>query len=124
MEATVWSELIKQAPWAAAYILTVYMFLQFISRSEDKRMQHEKDLEDKRIAAAKEREKERRDHELIISNMQAQNMKQILEAQEKNNEVIATTLAEHEKASRERYERIGITKDLITAVKDNKEKRR
>lgn len=120
----VWIKFIEQAPWAAAYIFTVYMFLNFISKSEDKRMEHEKALEDKRIDAAKEREKERREHEATIANMQAQNMKQLLERQEATFETIAQALSEHEKASKERYDRMGITKDLIAAVKEEKDKRR
>ena len=116
----VWIKFIEQAPWAAAYIFTVSMFLNFISKSEDKRMEHEKTLEDKRIAAAKEREQERRTHETTIANMQAQNMKQLLEYVEAQMQKQTNALIDHEKASQDRHERLGMTKELIAAVKEEK----
>ena len=96
------------------------MFLNFISKSEDKRMEHEKTLEDKRIAAAKEREQERRTHETTIANMQAQNMKQLLEYVEAQMQKQTNALIDHEKASQDRHERLGMTKELIAAVKEEK----
>lgn len=119
----VWIKLIEQAPWAAAIILTVYMFLTYLGKLEDKRMAHDAEAEKQRTENAKERERERRDHEMLIANLQANSMKAMLEKMEAGMETIAKSLSEHDRRSREQYEKIGMTKDLIAAVND-KEKRR
>ena len=119
----VWIKLIEQSPWAAAIILTVWMFLNDRAKSEDKRLAHEKELEGTRIAAAKDREQERRSHELTIANMQAQNMKQLIEYVEAQIQKQTQALDEHEKASQDRYERQNNTKELMTAVKEQKGRR-
>lgn len=123
METSVWVKLIEQAPSAAIIVVVVYMFLTYLGKLEDKRMAHDTDAEKQRTENAKERERERRDHEIQIASLQANAMKQMLEQMETGMETIAKTLAEHDKASRERYEKIGMTKDLIAAVKDEKGKR-
>ena len=124
METSVWVKLIEQAPSAAIIVVVVYMFLTYLGKLEDKRMAHDTEAEKQRTDNAKERERERRDHEIAIAGLQANAMKQMLEQMETGMETIAKTLAEHDKASRERYEKIGMTKDLIAAVKDDKDKRR
>lgn len=123
METSVWVKLIEQAPSAAIIVVVVYMFLTYLGKLEDKRMAHDTDAEKQRTENAKERERERRDHEIQIASLQANAMKQMLEQMDTGMETIAKTLAEHDKASRERYEKIGMTKDLIAAVKDEKGKR-
>ena len=106
----VWIKFIEQAPWAAAIIFTVYMFLK-----------HLKELDAARALNAASMARERREHELQINNMWAVNIRTLIEKQDETFTTIATALAEHEKSSQERYDRIGITKDLIKAVKEKKE---
>lgn len=106
----VWIKFIEQAPWAAAIVLTVYMFLK-----------HLKDLDAAHAVNAADQAKERREHELQINNMWAVNIKTLVEKQNESFGMIATALAQHDKESKERYDKIGMTKDLIAAVKAEKE---
>lgn len=108
----VWIKFIEQAPWAAAISLTVYMFLK-----------HLKELDEARAKNAANMAAERREHELQINNMWAVNIKTLIEKHDETNTMIANALAEHEKASQERYDKRNITEDLIAAVKAEKEKR-
>lgn len=103
----VWIKFIEQAPWAAAIILTVYMFLKYL-----------KEQEAARALNAAAMAKERREHELEINNMWAVNIKTMIEKQDDTFTAIATALAQHERSSQDRYDKIGITKDLIRAVKE------
>ncbi len=109
----VWIEFIKQAPWAAAIIFTVYMFLR-----------HLREIDASRALNAANMAVERRDHELQINNMWAVNIKTLVEKQNESFNMIAKALSEHDKESKERYDKIGITKDLIIAVNHDKEKRK
>jgi len=102
----VWIKFIEQAPWAAAIIFTVYMFLR-----------HLKELDAARSLNAANMAKERREHELQINNMWAVNIKTLIDKHDETTTMIASALAEHEKASEERYNRMSVTKDLIAAVK-------
>ena len=72
----------------------------------------------KRIENAKELENRREAHEREINNMWANSIRMINEQQSKTSEALMTALKEHDRASQERYEKIGITNDLIQAVKD------
>lgn len=105
--------MVKQVPSAAAVIGMAYLFL----RAEEKR-------ELRRVEDAKEKEKERRDHELQINNMWASYIKSLIDKQDETYELIAKSLSEHEKSSQERYDRIGITKDLLVAIKADQVKKK
>jgi len=100
-------ELIKQVPNAVAVIVMAYLFLKA-----------EKEREERREANAKEIEQSRREHNIFINNMWAISIKQVVESQNAASETIAQTLAEHEKASQERYERMKVTDQLIKAVQE------
>jgi hypothetical protein len=103
----VYVEMIKQAPIGAAMIFIVYLFLS----NENKRAEQ-------RIINAKERQAEQRNYDLQVQNMWANNIKGIIERIDDGQKMIATALAEHERASRERYEKMGITDDLLQAAKE------
>jgi hypothetical protein len=103
------NELARQIPNAVAVIIMAWLFLTFERQREERRIKNAEDLE-----------KERRQHELHINNMWATYIKQLVASQNEAFESIAQTLAEHERASRERYERMGITDALIQAAKEKK----
>ena len=103
----VYIEMIKQAPMGAAMIIIVYLFLS----TENKR-------EQQRIENAKSIEQERKQHDLNIMNMWAGNFRQLVEQVNLGQREIAKVLSEHEKASKERYEKMGITGDLLDAAKE------
>jgi hypothetical protein len=106
-DSTIYIELIKQAPYIAALILLVGIFLWTEDRRETKRIANAKELEDRREA-----------HDREINNMWANSIKMITEQQNRTSEALMTALKEHDRASQERYEKIGITNDLIQAVKE------
>lgn len=102
-----WIEFIKQAPWAFGLIVVIYMFLRFIRETEEQR-----------TVNAKEAETNRRAHEMQINAMWAANIKSLVDKQEETLRSVAQMMNDHEEASKARYEKLGITKDLIKAVKD------
>ncbi len=116
-------EMVKQTPFAAILFGVILVFLRHLEKKDDARMAHEKDMETMRINAAKEQEALRREHDTTLNNMWAVNIKNIVEQQQKTGQLIADALAEHEKASRERYEKMGITKDLFEAAKETRRKK-
>lgn len=103
--------LIQQAPYIAAIITVVYMF----QRSEEKR-------EQQRVENAKALDAERQAQIRELNNMWANNIKQIVEQHAQTQVALMTALKDHDKASQERYEKIGITNDLIQAVKTRNQK--
>lgn len=103
----VYVEMIKQAPLGAAMIIIVYLFLT----TENKR-------EQQRIENAKERMAEQRAFDAQLQNMWANNIKSIIDRVDEGQKMIATALNEHERLSRERYEKMGITDDLLQAAKE------
>lgn len=104
----VYVEMIKQAPMGAAMIIIVYLFLT----TENKR-------EQQRIENAKERMAEQRAYDVQVQSMWANNIKSIIDRVDEGQKMIAQALNEHERMSRERYEKMGITDDLLQYAKEN-----
>jgi len=104
-------EMAKQVPGALAVIGTVYLFLKA-----------ESERENRRIANAKEMEMERRAHEIEKNNMWSSFIKNLIDSQNNASAVISNALAEHEIASKERYEKMGITNDLLKVAKETLKK--
>lgn len=121
MDSTIYIELIKQAPYIAALIVLVGIFIWDGNRREEGRLRSDKDLEDLRVKNATELEDRREKHEREINNMWANSIKMLIDQQDKAHQVMMSALKEHDKASQERYDRIGITNDLIQAVKDRQQ---
>ena len=103
-------ELIKSIPWGAAIITVVFLFLR-----------HMKEMEIMKINAAKEKAADDRANQLAIANMQANGMKEILEGIKQSFLLIAEKITQHDKESKERYDKIGNTKELMKAIKDKRE---
>ena len=123
MSDEVLKELGKQAPWAVVLLVVFFVFLKHMRDADTARMAHEEKIETQRISAAKERSQEQRQHEAENNNMWANNIRLITERWEHTTKTIADALAEHERQSRERYEKMTITQDLLDAAKDNLRKR-
>lgn len=100
------AELIRQSPIAAALLGAVYLFLRREREAEEIRVRNAEALENKRQA-----------HELQVNAMWASYIKNIVDTISISNEKIVNALAAHERASEERYDRLGVTQDLIDAVK-------
>jgi hypothetical protein len=80
--------------------------------------------EDKRVANASSLETRRENHEREMNNMWAQHIKSITDQIATSHQVIMSKLADHDKESQERYERMNITKDLIKAAEQQTQVRR
>ena len=103
-------ELIRQVPSAAAVIGTVYLFLRWMEKSDERREVN-----------AKERAMEDRAHQIQINTLWANTIKGALDQQDrtalKTTEMIVDKLAAIDKAAEDRYKKMNITQDLIDAVK-------
>lgn len=122
MNESVLQEMAKQIPAAVALIITVALFLNHIQKNEEKRFAHDKELETQRALNAKTLQDENRAHALQVNSMWASNIKLIVDQQVQSNQVIANALNEHERASRERYDKMGITDDLLQLAKEKLKK--
>ena len=101
--------LVATVPGGVAVIVTVALFLKFIREGELQR-----------TADAKERETERRAHELVLSQQNSKNIQLLVKGMEETYKAIADNLKNHEDAEKERYEKLHITQDLIEmAAKKN-----
>jgi len=118
MDPSIFIEIGKQAPYIVALIVLVSLFLITDERREAKRLQNTRELEDNRVKNATELENKREAHERDINNMWAQSIKMIVDQQERAHQTMMAALKEHDKASQDRYDRLGITNDLIQAVKE------
>jgi hypothetical protein len=121
MDSTIYIELIKQAPYIAALIVLVGIFIWDGNRREASRSQSDRDMENLRTKNATELEDRREKHEREINNMWANSIKMLIDQQDKAHQVMMSAIKEHDRASQERYDRIGITNDLIQAVKDRQQ---
>lgn len=103
----VWIEMAKASPIGLAMIAIVYIFVT----NENKR-------EQQRIENAKERAAEQRAFDSQVQSMWANHIKGLIDKVDEGQKMIATALNEHERSSRERYEKMGITDDLLQAAKE------
>lgn len=103
----VWVEMAKASPIGLAMIAIVWIFVT----NENKR-------EQQRIDNAKERAAEQRAFDAQVQNMWANHIKGLIDKVDEGQKMIATALNEHERLSRERYEKMGITDDLLQAAKE------
>jgi hypothetical protein len=106
-------KLIEGAPWAFALILTIYLFL----RAEQQR-------EERRDANAKEKAQEDRAHDLVLYQMRDNHIAVIVAKMDAIFQLISKSLDEHENADAERYEKIGITQDLLRIASQDAAKRK
>ena len=98
----------KASPIGLAMIAIVWIFVTQESKREQQRIEN-----------AKERAIEQRAYDMQVQNMWANNIKAIIEKVDGGQKMIADALNEHERASRERYEKMGITDDLLKYAKEN-----
>jgi hypothetical protein len=118
MSDSVLLEVAKQIPFAVILFAIILVFLDHLKKVDSARMAHEKEMETMRLSAAKEREIEKRTFDTQVNNMWANSIKNIVDGQKETAKMIADSLADHEQNSKERYEKMGITRDLLEAARD------
>jgi hypothetical protein len=116
-------ELVKQAPVLAGLIVLVWMFQLAEEKRERQRVENAKLLEDKREAHETNMETKRQTHDSQMNNMWASYIKSIIDQQNESIKALMELINDHETSSQRRYERMGITKELIDAVKAQKEQK-
>lgn len=94
---------------SAAPVIIAAIFLWFMDRAEKQRATNAQTLET-----------ERREHEKTVFNLFATSMKQMVDTITKSNESVAREISDHEKASQERYERMGNTQEIKDAIDELK----
>lgn len=105
---SLWAELARNIPSAAAVIFTVYIMSYFEERREKRREEN-----------AKEKSQEDRAHELEMQKLWRDSFNLMNGKTDETFKLIAEMVDNHEKASIERYEKMGVTKDLIKMAKGN-----
>jgi hypothetical protein len=118
MNESLFIELAKQVPNLVIFLLIIYMFQKGDEKKELQRVENARRLEDKREAHEKALEVGRQAHDTQMNNMWANYIKSIIDQQNATFKVIMDALNDHELASKERYERMGITKELLDAAKE------
>ncbi len=112
----------KQAPALVALVVLVLiiiqLFLKAMDKREDQRIAHDKQMEAERTTNAKALEETRQKHESATIAMLADAIKHTSDEFSKTAKLIIDALDDHEGASKERYEKMGITKDLLEAAKE------
>lgn len=111
-------EVAKQAPWAVILFAVIFIALRHVKEEAAAARQYNKDMEAMRIAAAKERENERRQHESTLANMQAANIRSLIDNVSQSSKEIAEALKLHEENSKDRYDKMSITKDLLDTARE------
>jgi uncharacterized membrane-anchored protein YjiN (DUF445 family) len=136
MSDSVLMEVAKQVPFAVILFGVIVIFLRHLEKLDDKRiaqdtarMAHEKEMEILRMNSAKERETERRAFDTQVNGMWANSIKEILQKQDANHQLLVdhlkemakafgSMLEEHDRNDEERYKNMGITQNLLEAAKD------
>lgn len=103
---SLWAELARNIPSAAAVIFTVYIMSYFEERREKRREDN-----------AKDKSQEDRAHETKMQEMWRDTFNLMNNKTDETFRLIAEMVDNHEKASVERYERMGVTQDMIKLAK-------
>lgn len=112
MEATVIAKLIEASP----YLGFILLFLWFESKREDKRIANAAALETRREEHEKKMQEKELQHARDINQLWALHFQNIANEIKAGNQLLVEKLEEHEKQSAERYERIGVTQNLLKAA--------
>ena len=116
---------------ASPYLGFVILYILLDARREERRTTGATALENRREAGAAALESQRESHEKTMQDRQIKHSDDVLQLyasfnQQLINEIklshnaIMNKLAEHEQESEDRYERMGITKDLLRAATERK----
>lgn len=103
---SMWTELARNIPAAAAVIFTIYIMSHYEERREQRREQN-----------AKDKANEDREHEIKMQEMWSASLNLMNGKTDETFKLIAEMLDNHEKASADRYQKMGITQELIKITK-------
>lgn len=115
-------ELVKGAPWAAAMIIIVRLFLQSAKEHEVQRSADAKELGIAQREHELQMERIRHGRELEVNNLWATTVKNLMTSQEQVGLDVAAVLKDLKESIMEQYKNMGITQDLYKTAKDKLER--
>jgi hypothetical protein len=120
MEATVISKIIEASP----YLGFVLLFMWFEARREDKRITNAAALESRRENHERLMQERQIKHDNEINTLWAGYIQSIVAEIKAGNTALINKLEEHDSASSKRYERLGITGDLLKIAQEKSREKR
>ena len=102
----VWQELIKALPWG--FVIIVLQYLQLKDRKEERT---------ERAINAAEKSIKDKEHDSEKNKLWSETIKSILDRQTESSNAIVSAIKEMQKDLQEKYEAMGITKDLLDAAR-------
>lgn len=102
----VWKTLIQAAPWG--FVIIVMRYLEIRNTKEERA---------ERASNAAQKATEDRNHEIEKNKLWAETIKNILDRQAESSKAIVDAIAKMERDLQEKYESMGITKDLLDAAR-------
>jgi hypothetical protein len=114
IETTVIAKLIEASP----YLGFILLFLWYEAKREDKRIAGAAALETRREEHEKKMQEKELQHARDINQLWALHFQNIANEIKAGNQALIEKLEEHDKSSADRYERIGITKDLLKMAQE------
>jgi hypothetical protein len=112
IETSVLIEILKASP----YLGFILLFIWFEAGREEKRVKNAESLETRRENHEKLMQEKQLQHERDMNTLWAGYIQELVDGIEKSHQELMKRLDEHEKKSDDRYDRIGITKDLLKAA--------
>lgn len=102
----VWQELIKALPWG--FVIIVLQYLQLKDRKEERT---------ERATNAADKAELDRTHEMEKNKLWAESVKYAIDEQSKSAQNIIMAISAMQKDIQEKYDAMGITKDLLDAAR-------
>jgi hypothetical protein len=112
------AEMAKQVPAALAVVGVVWLFLRYMENQEVKRIANAKEMGETQRAHDVEMQNVMRARDLEMNNLWASTVKNIMENQNKSSLEITTAIKDMQKDMVTQYEKLGITKDLWDAARN------
>lgn len=120
MESAVLAKIIEASP----YLGFILIWLWFESKREDKRITGAAELETRREEHEKKMQEKELQHQRDINQLWALHFQNIVNEIKAGNQALIQKLEEHDRASAERYERMGITKEMLKMASEQAARRR
>lgn len=98
---------------AAAPVVVVALFLWYMERSSKQNSDAVDRAEKQRTENAKQAETERREHQIVLNNLWATTIKEMMGKVTVSNEKVASQLSGLDKNMTEQFERLGNTQDIL-----------
>ena len=114
MEPQLAIEIVKASP----YLGFVLLFIWFEFIRDQKRVENNATMEDRREQHEKAMQERQLQHDRDMSALWAKYIQTLVDQVEDGNQAIIKRLDEHEQESRDRYDRLGNTKEVLKALQE------